>query len=213
MNPALLRQHLETYREHILRDPALYAREAAERRRLCAHFQDWSAERLLDMDAAGLHGYLSDLEAFDTWSRKQDMVDKLIQDNGLDPLRRALADLQWGLDPLPRRWDLFKAGVKGFGPAIMSEILCYAHPDQCMVWNRRSYTGFLKLGVRKLPLHGYQLTGGKYAELTLTAQAIADQMKDYGIQDVSLPAVDTLLRFRPNLRWSQLWGQSWFKDM
>jgi hypothetical protein len=213
MDHTLLRQHLETYRDHILRNPALYASEAAERRRRCDYFQGWTRERLLAMGEADLFGYLSDLSAFTTWSNKQDMVDKIVLDNGLDPLRQALAELQWGSDPLEQRWDRFKAGVKGFGPAIMSELLCYTHPADCMVWNRRSYAGFIHLGVRSLPLHGYQLTGRKYSELTLTAQKISGHMKEFGLQDASLPAVDTLLRFRPKMPWVQRWGKSWFKDI
>jgi hypothetical protein len=38
-------------------------------------------------------------------------------------------------------------------------------------------------------------------------------MKEFGLQDASLPAVDTLLRFRPKMPWVQRWGQSWFKDI
>ena len=213
MDPDLLNQRLEIYKEHITRHPAQFEREASERARRCAYYQGWTRDRLLGISEADLFDYISGLWATLGWGNKRYMVDKLVRDNGFDPLRSALADLTWGGDPLVSRWDQFKAGIRGCGPAIMSELLCYHYPSDCMVWNRRAYAGLSQLGMRQLPLHNYQLTGRKYAELSLEAKKISERLKGIGLPDATLLTVDTMILFHPKASWVSKWGNSWFKDI
>ncbi|HFE32264.1 MAG TPA: hypothetical protein ENJ17_03015 [Gammaproteobacteria bacterium] len=134
--------------------------------------------------------YLARLWAMMIWGNKQYVVDKLIEDNGFDHLRNELAELVWGDVPLQERWDRFRTGIKGMGPAMMSEILCYVHPEQCMLWNRRAYVGMRYLGVENLPRYNYQLTGKRYVELSEEAKRIAEEMRARGIEDADLLTVD-----------------------
>ncbi|MBN1141762.1 MAG: hypothetical protein JXB25_08225 [Deltaproteobacteria bacterium] len=137
--------------------------------------------------------YLVQLWAMLIWGNKKYVVDKLIQDNGFDALRKALAELVWGAAPVARRWDTFKKSVKGFGPAMMSEILCHVHPEECLLWNRRAYVGLDYLGIRNLPRYNYQMTGQKYAELSEQAKKIAEILKASGMPEANLLTVDYLI--------------------
>ena len=76
------------------------------------------------------------------------------------------------------------------GPAMMSELLCHVHPDECVLWNRRAYVGFNYLGISGLPRYDYQLNGQKYKELSGTAKMIAKELAAKGVADATLLAVD-----------------------
>jgi hypothetical protein len=137
------------------------------------------------------------------WGNKKYVVDKLVEDNTLQKLKNELTRLLWDKDSIQERWDRFRSHVKGIGPAMMSEILCHVHPDQCVLWNRRAYVGFNYLGVQKLPRYDYQLNGKKYQELCDTARLVAKELIAQGIEDATLLAVDYFiwheLQFEENL--------------
>jgi hypothetical protein len=73
---------------------------------------------------------------------------------------------------------------------MMSELLCHAHPDDCILWNRRAYVGLDYLGVDGLPRYNYQVTGKKYLHLCDVAKLIAGEMEKEGIAEVNLLTVD-----------------------
>ena len=81
---------------------------------------------------------ISSLWASQMWGNKGYLVDKLVQENGLPALRAHLKDLLWGARDLTTRYDDFRKKVKGFGTAMLAEILAFVHPDQCGVWNDRA---------------------------------------------------------------------------
>jgi hypothetical protein len=131
------------------------------------------------------------------------VVDKLITDNSIGKIKTELSILLWGKESIESRWDRFRTSIKGMGPAMMSEILCHVHPNQCVLWNRRAYVGFQYLGVKNLPRYNYQLTGKKYKELCQEAQIIAESMISKGLSDTTLLSVDYFiwheLQFEENL--------------
>ncbi|MEA3231560.1 MAG: hypothetical protein U9Q05_07400 [Thermodesulfobacteriota bacterium] len=134
--------------------------------------------------------FIAKLWAMLIWGNKKYVVDKLIADNTFPGIKKELSKLLWDDSAIEKRWDRFLSKIKGMGPAMMSEILCHVHPDQCVLWNRRAYVGFQYLGVPDLPKYDYQLTGKKYKELSDTAQVIASELSENGIEDVTLLAVD-----------------------
>ncbi|APG26160.1 hypothetical protein [Syntrophotalea acetylenica] len=193
MNITLLKQHIDSYKQELSKNPEQATEALVERKERCAYYQGWTRERILSMSEEDFLQYMAKLWAMLIWGNKKYVVDKMILDNGFDALRKELADLVWGDAPLSKRWDTFKKSVKGFGPAMMSEILCHAHPDQCMLWNRRAYVGFDYLGIKDLPRYNYQMAGKKYVELSEQAKKIADILKDSGMPEVNLLTVDYLI--------------------
>jgi hypothetical protein len=124
------------------------------------------------------------------WGNKQYVVDKVIAENGLSNLLNRLSNLIWSTSPLDERWDTFRKTVKGVGPAMMSELLCYVHPTSCMLWNRRAYVALNYFGVSDLPRYNYQLTGRKYQDLCETIVEIATEMRALVGSDVDFFTVD-----------------------
>jgi len=197
MNRALLTQYLRAYLEKLEHAPAQAARELKERRERLAYYQGWTAKRLRTMSRDDLLEFFTRLWAMLIWGNKAYVVDKAIEDNGLDELRDGLADLMWGADPVAKRWDRFRKQIKGVGPAMMSELLCQAHPNECLLWNRRAIVGLSRLGVPDLPRYNYQLTGKRYAELCAVAREIAAEFAKLSGKPADLLLVDYFL-------WSEL---------
>jgi hypothetical protein len=190
MNIALLREHIGEYKAKLKSDPEKYAKDLLERTERAAYYQSWTADKLAKMTADELYEYLTKLWAMLIWGNKKYVVDKIIVDNGLDVLKKHLVDLVWGSKPVGERWDSFRKLIKGFGPAMISEILCHSHPSENLLWNRRVHVGFNYLGVKNLPRYDYQMSGKKYEELSQVAKTIATEMSTHGIVDVTLLTVD-----------------------
>jgi hypothetical protein len=142
------------------------------------------------MSAEEFGEFLAKLWAMLIWGNKKYVADKLTQDNGLPRLREALERLLWGTESVAKRWDWYRANVKGMGPAMISEILCHVHPDECMLWNRRAYVALNYLGVQKLPRYDYQMNGGRYLSLSENTKLIGKELIASGFQDGDLLAVD-----------------------
>jgi len=190
LDTALLKKHITTYKQNLLKDPEKHIKDLTERKERIAYYQSWTKERLLAMTEEEFYNYLSRLWAMLIWGNKHYVVDKMMADNGFDTVKKELAELIWGTAAVVKRWDNFLKTVKGFGPAMISEILCHVYPDQCMLWNRRAYVGLNYLGVDGLPKYNHQMTGKKYTELTDVAKKIAEEMKSKGIEEVNLLTVD-----------------------
>lgn len=187
---AKLRKHLADWKADLAADPARALKDQEQRAERATYYRAWTAERIHGMSAEDLYEFISKLWAMLIWGNKKYVVEKLIADNGLDTMRAALADLIWGRRTVEVRWNAFRGKVKGMGPAMISEILCHVHPNECALWNRRAYVGLKYLGVDDLPRYDYQITGERYAMLSKIVSEIASEMKTAGIQDASLLAAD-----------------------
>jgi len=193
MKVQLLQKHIAHYKSWLAANPEEAKAEIKERAERRAFYQGWTQARLLKMTEDDFGEYFRRLWALMMWGNKQYGCSLMVRTNGLAHLRESLADLIWGDAPLARRWETFRKGVKHIGPAMMSELLCHAHPDECMLWNRRVYLGLKMLEVTDLPNRDYQLTGRKYEELCAVTREIAAEMRNAGIEDCDLLAANYLL--------------------
>lgn len=190
MDLNLLRKHIKNYVKGIEEDREKHIQDMAERKERKLFYQSRTKERIVKMGEEELYEYLAKLWAMLIWGNKHYVVDKLLQEHGLNTVKKELAELVWGKTPVKDRWDRFRENIKGMGPAMISEILCHVHPKECMLWNRRAYVGLNYLGVKGLPKYNYQLTGEKYTELSNITQTIAGELKTQGIEAPDLLIVD-----------------------
>jgi hypothetical protein len=190
MDRELLRQHIQKFVADAHRDSRTFQQDLRERIDITTYYRQFSRDRILTMTAEDIYDYISRLWAMRVWGNKHYVVDKVIEDNGLEKFRRSLADLVWGQADISKRWDEFRAEVKGIGPAMISEILCKTHPNDFMLWTRRVYVGLNYLQVEGLPRYDYQLTGDVYNHLCDISKDIAAELRDAGFQDTTLLIVD-----------------------
>lgn len=186
----LLHKHVDAYLARVRQEASAQAKVAQDRRERVVYYQSWTADRLHAMTAEDLLDYLSRLWAMLIWGNKQYVIDKLIEDHGLDTVRGEIANLLWGKSSIESRWDRFRSRIKGVGPAMMSEMLAHVHPDDCVLWNRRAYVGMNYLGIANLPRHNYQVNGKKYRELCEVGKTLAAELRTLGIRDADLLTVD-----------------------
>ena len=188
MNKELLFKHLDTYLEKIKLNGEID--DLVEREERENFYSSYTKEKILNMSSEEFYEYISKLWAMLIWGNKKYKVDQLIDNNGFENLKKQLAELLYGNDNLENRWDKFKSTTKGFGPAMMSELLCYVYPCECMLWNRTAVTAYQCLEVADIPLRNYQMTGKKYIEMTKISKDIQSIIIDKGYKDADLLFVD-----------------------
>ncbi len=190
MNIELLRKYIGDYLAKRAQHPEAVRADLQQRHERMVYYQSWTADRLQSMTEEQLAEYFAKQWAMQIWGNKQYVVDKLLHRHGLAKIREALARLVWGKEPVDRRWDSFRQTIKGIGPAMMSEILCHVHPDECVLWNRRVRVALRHLGVEGLPQYDYQLNGKKYIELCEVAKRIVAEMRAMGDPGADLMTAD-----------------------
>jgi len=190
MNKTLLKKHIQNYKERRTNHPDKYRKDMQERDEHVQLYRGFSREKMLEMDEQGLYEYISPLWAMLIWGNKQYVVDKLIEDNGLEELKNELVHLLWTDNTIESRWDRFRKNVKGMGPAMISEILSKTHPDKYLIWNRRAKMALDYLEVDDLPRYDYQVDGKKYRELCNIGKEISKELIKAGFEDNSLLMVD-----------------------
>lgn len=197
MNNELLRKHVQQFVLDSVQNTKKFDDDFNERNDLVNYYRSFTEEKILSMCDEDAYEYISKLWAMLIWGNKHYVVNKIIEDNGLDKFRKHLAQLVWGRKDIADRWDTFRDEIRGMGPAMISEILCKTHPTDCMLWNRRAYVGLNYLEIENLPRYDYQLTGKVYKYLCDVCREIARKLKESSLSDTTLLAVDYFI-------WEQL---------
>ena len=200
MNHQILDHSISRYTDWIAQNQEEWEEERAQRAERKAFFQSWTRERISTMDEDCYLEFMSKLWALRMWGNKPHIVNYIIERNGMETLRTELVELMWGEAKIAQRWDRFRKGVKDMGPAHASEILCHVHPDECLLWNKRVYEGFVALGVEGVPRHDYQKTGARYEKLCAAGCEIRDALVKAGLKDADLLTVDYFI-------WQELRGK------
>ncbi len=190
MDKQTLHQRIKEYAEKVANRSEQSLDDLNARQERIAYYQSWTADRIRNMSDEDLFEFISKLWAMRIWGNKQYVVDKLIEDHGLEKVRNELAELIWSKAPIEQRWDRFRSEIKGMGPAMISEILSHVYPEEYMLWNRRAYVGLEALGVDNLPRYNYQLTGEKYKKLCDIVAELAQEMRAAGMKDANMLTVD-----------------------
>lgn len=172
MNKEILFKSLDKYFSDFSKTQGLDAlKERNERENF---YKSYTYEKIINMDEDEFYEYISKLWAMIIWGNKHYIIDKYISDNGFEHLKKSIANLLYGSEPIEQRWDDFKDNIKGFGPAMMSELLCYVNPNEYMIWNTTAANAYKNLEIKDIPKHNYQITGKKYVELTRYSKEIQE---------------------------------------
>lgn len=172
MNKEILYKSLNKYFSDLSKTQSLS--DLNERNERENFYRSYTYEKIINMDEDEFYEYISKLWAMIIWGNKHYIIDKYISDNGFDHLKKSIANLLYGSEPIEQRWDNFKDNIKGFGPAMMSELLCYVNPNEYMIWNTTAANAYKNLEIKDIPKHNYQITGKKYVELTKYSKEIQE---------------------------------------
>lgn len=127
------------------------------------------------------------------WGNKRFIVNKLIADNGFEPLKKQLAELLYGKAQFEKRWNTFLKSVKGMGSSTFNELFTCITPNEYILFNKTMIRCYSNLNVPDMPKYNYQYTGKKIAEVCAIAKEIYAALKAAGDEDYDLLAVDYFL--------------------
>lgn len=193
MNNKKLQAAISSFEKNKRTNAAIYDENWAERKERKSYYQSFNRDKLLAMSEEDFFEYISRLWSMLIWGNKKYIVDKLITDNGFETLKKHLADLLYGMEPIEKRWDSYLKSVKGMGPASISELLTYVDPNEYVIFNKTTILCFTYLDIPDMPKYNYQYTGKKYAEICALAKDISSALKASGADDYDLLAVDYFL--------------------
>lgn len=189
MNKEKLEKHIKNYLNKI-KTNNIEVDDLNEREERKKYYSSFNKQKVINMNEDEFYEYISKLWAMIIWGNKHYIINKYIEDNGFENLKKNIAELLYGDSLLEERWDVFKKRIKGFGPAMMSELLCYIYPDKYMIWNSTSMKAYSYLEINDVPVHNYQLTGKKYVEMSNISIEIKDSIKNIDKKEHDLLFVD-----------------------
>ena len=189
----LIRKYVGIFREYMGTEE--YARDIDDRQRREEFFSAiLNKEKIERFTEFEIREIVSNLWATTLWTNKEYLVKKLIQENGIDNLKRALIDLLYGREDFEKRFDKFMKEIKGLGPASVTEILCFFNPKEYGIWNDKARKALKILGFDDvLPLNKYYISGREYKKFNNVLKTIGSELRNLGLKDVDLLLVDYFL--------------------
>lgn len=186
-----VRQYLDVFRQYMATDA--FQRDLAQRKARVAFFQQELPRRLEELSEADVEEIISRLWASHMWGNKTYLAQKIVNDNGIDRLRAELKRLVTSKEP-ELAYARFLQEIKGMGPASVTEILTYVHPQRCAIWNRQARDALKRLRIiDKVNPDKYRLSAQEYRTFNLLLQAIGRELAQAGVPDVDLLLVDFFL--------------------
>lgn len=142
---------------------------------------------------------IKDLWATLIWSNKDYKVKKLLEDNPFPKMKSSLKDLLYGSEPTEKRWDNFRASIKGLGPSSMSEILAFSNPDQYGIINLKPLSLLPVIGIiaeTELKKYSYNtLNGSRYVKLLETLTSVRNILRKNGLPEADLIDTDFFIAY------------------
>ncbi len=190
--PTDLKTHIANF-QHWLKtdqgDAATWQKEREER--LAWYQKHLGKDRIAKLTSEELATLIKDLWATNIWHNKDYKADKLIKDNGLDKVRASLEELFYGDAALEKRWDAFRATVKGFGPSSLSEILTFHDAQSYALVNLKPY--------RVLPLIGFSISpvsdGKSYRKAVEEIGKVKSLLQENGLKDADFIVTDFFVAY------------------
>jgi len=169
-----------------------------ERRERRSWFQqDLSKTNIANLDEETLASVIGSLWANALWVDKTWLIGK-IMDNGLDNVTSALQSLLHGSNPLAQRFDDFRNNIKHVGPASMTEIMAFVHPDDFPIWNETTKQALIRLGLdNRLParMFKYPITGDDYEKAVELLRDLKNLLRKNGVPEADYIELDFFLAF------------------
>lgn len=137
--------------------------------------------------------FISNLWASRFWGNKDYLVQKIIDDNGIDKIKTQFYDLLYGKGLFKERFDKVIKEIKGLGPSSLTEILCLFNSEKFSIWTDRTRKALSILKFYNLPLKKYFISGEEYENINETLMLIAKKLQDLDMSDADLLAVDYFL--------------------
>lgn len=190
LNRNLYQSCLARFKKSLKQNQKQTQKDIEERRKFCEDMQQYTKEKLGSLTDDGFYDLIAPLWAMNIWGNKRYYIDNVIANNGLELITSQLINLLYGKQSLEQRWDEFIDKIKGFGPAMMSEILNKFNPNEYILWNVKAKNAFLALGIPYVAKHNI-VDGKRYAYYCEVAKELQKEANKQGIGEIdNLLALD-----------------------
>lgn len=171
-----------------------YRTDLNDRQERKRFFQQELPERLPQLSEADVEEIVGLLWSHMMWGNKAYVAQQIVAENGLERVRENLRLLYAQQADPEDAYDRFLSSVKRWGPASVTEMLAYIYPRRCGIWNKQARTALALLGLTdRVDVSKYRLSKEEYRRLNALLQAIADELRRRGFDDVDLLIVDFFL--------------------
>lgn len=162
-------------------------KERAERKQF---FKRLAQEEFSELNFSEM---IKKLWASQIWGNKEYLINKLIKDNSFEKLKTKLSYV-FSKNGSPRNcYESLVGEVKGMGPSMSTEVLCYNDPKNAGIWNDKARKALAWLEAKNIPFDRYKITGEEYDNFNSTLKILAEQLNKKGYKDVDLLFVDYFL--------------------
>ena len=170
-----------------------------ERKKRISYYQKIFSKQNIDkLSEKNFGEAVKQLWASQIWGNKDYLVNKILEDNGIQKIRKSMKVFLYGKDPIKERFGLFSKSIKGLGTSSVTEILSFVHPTKYGIWNDKPKNVLPLLGMTDiLParVFKYQLSGKDYAQCNEVLSQIGSELIKLGFKDIDLLDVDIFMWF------------------
>lgn len=124
---------------------------------------------------------------------KDYLVNKIIASNGLDKLSKAFKLLNNNEVVPEKRYLYFMENIKGMGPAMVTEYLCYIDLKKAGIWNNKARSSLSWLEADDIVYNKYKISEEEYRTFNEFVIELAGELKTIGLKNPDLLLVDYFL--------------------
>lgn len=175
-----LQDHVRKFYKYL--ESASFSQDINDRNSRVLFYQNELPNKINELSEIELEEIISNLWASRIWGNKQYLVQKIIGENGLDPLKDEIKRLLDTSKPASERYVRALNKIKGLGPASITEMLSYIQPDQCGIWNRKARDALKILKIDNfVNPNKYRISTKEYTIFNQVMQAILEELKKSGV--------------------------------
>jgi len=153
-------------------------------------------DHIFELTEAEFRQVLASLWANQLWTNKDYPADRVLKHATLERVREELYLLLWGDAPIAERYDSFRRSIKGMGPSMITEILCFVRPKDYPIWNEKPKNVLPRLGMKTLlpdKLYKYQISGDDYARIIEVLDTLRREVESQGFPDMDFMDLDIFI--------------------
>lgn len=140
-----LQKNVNRFNKYLKSDS--FTKDLSDRDSRVYFYQNELPNKIDEISEIEIEEIISNLWASRIWGNKQYLVQKIINENGLDNLKNEIKFLLDSSISAPKRYTRALNNIKGLGPASITEMLSYIQPNECGTWNRKARDALKLLGI------------------------------------------------------------------
>lgn len=191
-----IRTYINRFRErfkHELTDEG-WGRERKEREELFLRLL--GKDHIHELTEAEFRQVLARLWPNLFWTNKDYPADRVLQSTTLERVREELNLLLWGDSPIAERYDNFRRVIKGMGPSMITEIVCFLRPKDYPIWNEKPKNVLPLFGMKTLlpdKVYKYGISGDEYAKIIDVLDCLRREVETHGFPGMDFMDLDILI--------------------